>query len=267
MEKLQAAIQRARQRRESGEPKVVRSRGPVAATDPGLWDLVPLIEIEERRLQRSRIYGGQRSREATYFDKLRTKIMQLCRDNGWKRIIITSATPGCGKTTTALNLAASFGRQRDRRLLVLELDMRRPAMAKMLGHKSTVGVANMLEGEATFEDVAVRMSENVILAMCPGPANNPAQIILRDTTPAMLDGIEARYKPDITIIDSPPLMATDDTMALLKYVDCALIIAAAEQTTTSEVDNCEKEIAEQTNVLGVVLNRCQYMEQDYGYLY
>ena len=268
MEKLQAAIKKARERRQTEAPAQLRARVAAAvAPEYDLWDALPPIEVSERKLVRSRIFTQEKGREAAYYDKLRTKIIQQCKDNGWKRVLITSATAGCGKTTTTCNLAASFTRQRDRRLLVHELDMRRPTMASIFGHKASAGLGDVLDGTATFEDVAVRLAENVVLAMNNGPHPNPSQILLRDSTPAALDEIDARYRPDVTLIDSPPLLATDDTMSLLKFVDCALIIAAAEKTTTSEVDNVEKEIAEQTNVLGVVLNRCNYMDDEYGYNY
>lgn len=263
MEKLQAAIEKARERRK--DAPIVRQRQ--TAADPSAWEHLPIIEVNERRMVRNRIFIEQKSREAAYFDKLRTKILQQCKDNGWKRVLITSATAGCGKTTTACNLAASFGRQNDRRLMVHELDMRRPTMASIFQLKAEAGIGEVLEGSVAFEDIAVRLSANVALGICNAPHANPSQLLLRDSTPAILDMIDSQFRPDVSIIDSPPLLATDDTMSLLKFVDCALIIAAAERTTTSEIDNVEKEIAEQTNVLGVVLNRCNYMDDEYGYTY
>lgn len=263
MEKLQAALEKARERRKDA-PQVQRRR---VAADPTAWERLPMLEVNSRRLIKNRVFMEQKSREATYFDKLRTKLLQQCKDNNWKRVLITSATAGCGKTTTACNLAASFGRQNDRRLMVYELDMRRPTMASIFRHQAEFGVGDVLEGTTTFEDVGVRLSSNVGLGICRGPHPNPSQLLLRDSTPAILDMIDAQFRPDVSIIDSPPLLATDDTMSLLKFVDCALIIAAAERTTTSEIDNVEKEIAEQTNVLGIVLNRCNYMDDEYGYTY
>jgi len=63
------------------------------------------------------------------------------------------------------------------------------------------------------------------------------------------------------------MLVSDDAMAVMGQIDCVLIIAAAESTTIKEIDRCERELATQTNVLGVVLNKCRYMEEGYGYDY
>ena len=294
MEKLQAAVEQARKQREAqaGSPIASRSPKPVPASGavngtatPGTvrravhpatrtneaaagdWDIFPEHSVSDRAALRRRIFADGRAKPTAYFDKLRTKILQICRDNGWRRIAITSATKGCGKTTIACNLGASFTRQKDRRLILLDADMRRPELGNQFGHRGTVGFADVLEGRAKFADVAFRLGHNVLVAGNCTPHPNPAQLLLQDRTPEILDEIEATYAPDLLIVDTPPLLATDDTLAILKHVDCAMIVAAAERTTTSEVDVVEKEIAEQTNVLGVVLNQCVYMENKEDYYY
>jgi Mrp family chromosome partitioning ATPase len=69
------------------------------------------------------------------------------------------------------------------------------------------------------------------------------------------------------IFDLPPMLVSDDTTAFLKNVDCVLLIAGAEISTISQVDACEREIAEHTNVLGVVLNKCRFHEEESGHAY
>ena len=77
----------------------------------------------------------------------------------------------------------------------------------------------------------------------------------------MIDRIEARYKPDVMIFDLPSVLVNDDTRAFLKNVDCALIVVRANQTRYSQFDTCEREIAEHTNVLGVVLNAYRHADK------
>lgn len=265
MEKLQAAIEKARVKREAAVPAqraAARSRPTADA-----WDALAPFELNHKALSRSRVFLESASREASGYDMLRTKVLQQCAENGWKRLVITSPTKACGKTTTCANLAASFTRQTDRKLILFDIDMRRPELARILDHRAEYSFSSVLEDRISFAEQAVRLSPNVAVSVNQAPAPNPSKLILQDRTAAILDEIEAVYKPDLMIFDTPPMLVTDDTLAFLKYADCALIIAAADSSTTVQVDNCEKEIAEQTNVMGVVLNKCSYASDGYGYDY
>jgi Mrp family chromosome partitioning ATPase len=77
--------------------------------------------------------------------------------------------------------------------------------------------------------------------------------------------IKRAFLPDVLLYDLPPMLQSDDVMAFLPHLDCVLLVAGAEKSRLDEVDKCEKDIAEQTNVLGVVLNLCRYMGEDFGY--
>ncbi len=268
MEKLQAAIEKARVQRASSRP-VSKSVTGQTESDTNAWTALPDLVADQKALLKRRVFLSGTAPEASYFDKLRTKVLQLCQDNGWTRVVVTSPTKGCGKTTSCCNLASSFSRQRDRKLMLFDMDMRRPAMARTMGMDPGAGLSAVLDGNATFESVAKKLAPNVVIAANAGPYGNPSQLILQDQTPRVLDELQARYEPDIMLFDAPPLMATDDTAGMLKYMDCAILIAGAEMTTTDQIDACEKEIAEQTNMLGVVLNRCNYLDQSdkYGYQY
>ena len=83
----------------------------------------------------------------------------------------------------------------------------------------------------------------------------------------VLAAIEERWKPDVTIFDMSPMLASDDNVGFMGNVDCALLVAAAESTTLANIDACEKELAQLTNVLGVVLNKCRYSDETAGYGY
>ncbi len=135
MEKLQAALARAREKRDNdGRP--VRRTEPVsrmgsrrAARENEIaerWQSLAVMEPEAARLSKSRIYSGKASSEGQYFDILRTKLLLEMRKNDWTRIAITSPTPACGKTTLACNLIAGLGRQHEIRGMLFDLDLRRP---------------------------------------------------------------------------------------------------------------------------------------------
>ncbi len=115
---------------------------------------------------------------------------------------------------------------------------------------------------------AVRIGQNLAVSTCHAPHHRPAELMHSPSVAVALERIEAEYDPAILIFDMPPMFVSDDAMAVMGQMDCVLIIAAAEATKIRDIDRCERELAAQTNVLGVVLNKCRYTgEADYDYDY
>ena len=123
---------------------------------------------------------------------MRTRLLQQMRANNWRRIAITSPTAGCGKTMTSLNLAFSLARQTDLRMLLAEVDLRRPAMARVLGLKPTTALPGCWTAAAGFADNAVRYGTNLAIATNHGPSRNPAELLHGPTVAPALAAIEAR---------------------------------------------------------------------------
>lgn len=271
MEKLQAAIEKARQRREAAAGTQSASGSRMASAEPApaadLWAAIPEHTVPAKIARRNRLFLDGRSAEASHFDKLRTKLIQQCRDNGWRRVLVTSATKGCGKTTTCANLAASFARQKDRRVMVFDMDLRRPDLRRPFGMSKPHGFSDVLEGTAPFEETAIRIGSSVIVSANQSVHPNPGQIILQDKTARIIEDIENRYQPDVMLFDTPPMLSADDVLGLVKHMDCAIIVAGSEMSTIKQIDEVERELAEVTNVMGVVLNRCNYIDQAQSYYY
>lgn len=277
MEKLQLALEKARKKRDvssvpvpaakdHGAPRPREERQGFRETAP-LWHALSPLDLDPTLLVRNRIFSYGGGDAAAEFDLLRTKAILQMRKNGWKRLAITSPTMGCGKTTTAANLALGFTRQLDKSVILFDMDLRRPSLARMLGAKPEQGVRELLSGTVDFAHQAVRVGDNVALSLSKGASKDSAQLLQRDATGRQIDAIEADYQPDLVIFDLPPMLASDDTTGFLKNVDCVLLIAGAEITSVSQVDSCERQIAEHTNVLGVVLNKCRFHEEESGYPY
>lgn len=271
MEKLQKALQKARdQRITAGSADAVPrvSAHPVENGAPisldALWAEIPSFEPDRRTLDRNLLVSLTADQKSTPFDILRTKAQLLMQKNGWTRLGITSATPSCGKTTLACNLALGFSRQSELRVILVEFDLRRPSMARMLATMPTHDLTEMLSGDVPFADQALRVGENVAISMARKPSSDPTSVLLRRQTHATLAEIEETYAPDLMIFDLPPILVGDDTRAFLKDVDCSILVAKAETTTVPQIDSCEREIAEHCNVLGVVLNQCRHAD-DVGY--
>ncbi len=266
MEKLRTAIDRARRKRNTRIPVSTPLRG-VADNRPGgeAWARLPQVEIAPDLVARNRLVSFAGGQDAGPHDMLRTRILQVTQAKGWHRVALVSPHQGSGKTTTTANLAFSFGRQQDRRTMVLDLDLRRVGLAKVLGLQPARGMSDVLSGLVPFSEHGVRLGDNVILGLNSQPARNPSEILQSHKAREMLDAIEETYRPDIMLFDMPPLLATDDGVGFLKNVDCALLLAEVGKTTVEQVDVTERQIGELTNVIGVVLNKATTLDPKYGY--
>lgn len=275
MEKLQAAIESARQKRESGAqgPSPIPQTAPdraVAGTPAvereavseknGSWLDLPEAGLDRGRLTQQRILSQSASQESTPFDVLRTKVLYQMRQNGWRRLAITSPMPQCGKTTTAVNLALALGRQPELHSMLFDFDLRSPTVAVKLGLPQPPSITPLLKGERDFAEHSCRIGPNLALALSGVPETDPTRVLMADTTRQTLAAIQADYAPDIMIFDLPSILIGDDARAFLQHVDCALILVRADQTRYGDFDSCEREVGEYTNVLGVVLNGYRHSE-------
>lgn len=275
MEKLQAALARAREKRDN-EGRPLRKEGAVArprrtaASEQVIadrWEALELFEPSAKRMHKSRVYAGEASIEAQHFDILRTKLLLEMRRHDWVRIAVTSATVGCGKTTISCNLISGLGRQQEIRGMLFDLDFRRPAVAKFFGANPSASLEDVFNGKVAFAEQAMRVHPNTAISMTTRPVHDPAQVILRSQTAEILDQIQGDYKPDLMLFDMPPVLVSDETRGFLKQVDAVIIVAGAETSTVSQIDEVEREIAQYSNIAGIVLNKCRFMEEGYGYSY
>lgn len=276
MEKLQVAIEKARQRREgrgggsqpprnteATTPNSGRKRaGPRLLPDDLVARWTALTEITLPRTENDdrRLVAHLPGLQASQFDILRTKVLTELRKNGWRRVAITSPTEHCGKTTTACNLAVAIARQGDLRVALFDLDLRRPAVARIFGATPPADIADLISRKVEFAQQAVRLDANLAISMALAPHADPTRLIAGKRIGEVVDEVEATFAPDVMIFDLPPILASDDASAFLRNVDCAILMAQAEKSTVKQIDISEREIAAQTNVLGVVLNQCRFDE-------
>jgi len=258
MEKLQAALQKARARRETRPEESVARSTPVRRAQSGSsrhrWEELKEIALSGQALTHHRIVTQVASEEAAPFDILRTKVLFQMRQNGWKRLAITSPMPKSGKTTAACNLALGLGRQSGLNSMLFDLDLKDPSVNNFLGYSSTAPISDMLLGRTSFPDHGVRIGDNIAVAGSGRSESDPTRILLSSKTESTIDAIQSAYNPDIMIFDTSSILVSDNARAFLKNVDCALIITRANNTRYGHFDACEREVAEYTNVLGVVLN-------------
>lgn len=271
-DRLQQAIKKARSERESrgtGAPE--RSPGPrsqTARAPKGVqenWAALSPLEITPKAIVHNRLVAHDSGEMAIPFDMLRTKMLQQAMKKGWRRVALVSPRSGCGKSTIAANLGFSFSRMDELRTIVMDFDLRRRGLGRVLGQSRDRGMADVLRREADFSDLALAFNGNVAFGLNGQSTHKPSEVLQSQQASDVLSEIEQDYQPDLMLFDMPPLMANDDSHGFLRSVDCALLIIVAEQTPMDQIDVAERQLAELTNVMGIVLNRCRYTTGAHGY--
>ena len=260
MERIQSALAKAR----SARDRKLQPSGAGGKASPGSnpWQDLSEVALDPKVLARNLVVTHQPGARAANFDVMRTNLLRTLRTNGWTRVAITSPTPGCGKSTVALNLAFSLARLTAKQVLLVELDLRHPSLVEMLGMSPDQNFIESLgEGRLDYGQIR-RVGPNLALALNSRSVASPAELLSAPRTADLIDEVEARLRPDVILFDMSPMLVSDDALAYLDQVDCALMVVAAEETTAAEIEKCGADLGKRTQVLGVVLNKCRYMEED-----
>jgi len=179
----------------------------------------------------------------------------------FRSILVTSAGPHEGKSTTILNLAHVF-QEFGRRVLVVDADLRRPALCAPLGLTNKPGLVDFLRGMATFDDVCRRLPSGI--AVVPGQvAHGDSAALL--ASPRLKELLEiAGSQFDLILLDSAPLLAVPDNLLVTQLIDRVILVVKAKATSIRELRKAQV-VAERADgrILGVVLNQADRRDVAY----
>ncbi len=199
------------------------------------------------------------------FRTMRSRLYQIAAARQLKRVLVTSSVPAEGKTFVATNLAQSIVRQPDKRVLVIDGDLRAPRLHIALGAPTSPGLTDYLRGEAD-EYAVIQCGPDVNLFFIPSgrPVSNPSELLSSERMKKLLDLVAPVF--DWVIIDSPPALPIHDASILADLCDGVLFVVRAGETT---YEIAEKGVVEfrAKNLLGIVLNQADQAEGygDYSY--
>ncbi len=223
-----------------------------------VWESLSSVTLNAPTLAGNGLFANpQQSPEIAHFDILRTRILHAMQERGWKRIAITSPTHGCGKSFVAGNLALSLARRPSSRTALLDLELRQPALASLFGLNDIGPIREFLNGDQPLEGHFRRVGRTLALGLNGAPVLAAAEVLHEPSTAETLNAMIAQLAPDIVVIDAPPVLVSDDVLALLPKVDAVLLIVDGTKTTAEEVRACERLFEGNCPLMGVVLNRAQ----------
>ncbi len=211
------------------------------------------------------IHADPKSPVAEAYRILRTNIEFSSTDRKIKVILVTSSGPAEGKTTTAANMAIAMA-EANRRVLLIDCDLRKPAIHRMFGLVNVKGLTNILVEGLEYDDITnVTEVENLeIITSGPKPPN-PAELLGSQRMKEFLDKVREDY--DMVIIDAPPILPVTDAAVLSQYVDGVVLVAGYGLTTFDAAVQAKASLQKvNARILGVVLNGVPAGKQG-GYYY
>ncbi|MBX2867950.1 MAG: CpsD/CapB family tyrosine-protein kinase [Acidiferrobacterales bacterium] len=269
VEKIKLALERAYKEREGNSQKTVSTT--VSLSEPkvepqsiggtvtgsfthSLTDSRYSV-VDTDKLARNRIVTYDDTNEhAESFRLLRTQLLHYIETAGVSTIGITSPAGSDGKTIVSLNLAISMVRSSDINVVLVDGDLATPSVDKLLGLDVTFGLVDLLNNHVGLSEVLQRVSiPNLWIIPGRREAVNLMDKRHASRVEELVDGFSISDR-SIVIVDLPPVLGRDDTLAFTTYLDGILLVVQEGETKTEEVERAMN-LLKQCNVLGTVLNK------------
>lgn len=210
--------------------------------------VVPIMDAEIKRMEGNKVlsrYGRPLdphllsmadafSPVAEAYRKLRTHVQFDRSDRRPQSILVTSPNSGEGKSTTVANLGASFA-QTGLMTLIVDCNLRRPRQHAMFDVFQSPGLSELLLDKTGYENVVQLTAQRNLHILCAGAVpHNPAELLSSDRMKELMEQAKVEY--DVIVLDSPPALTVADASILSTFVDCPIVVVAAGQTRTEELE-------------------------------
>ncbi len=207
------------------------------ATHPGL-DLVAVADPS--------------SPAAEHFRAIRSRVAHAFEEHGYRSLLVTSPGRGEGKSITASNLALLLATEINRRVLLIDGDLRKPAVDRLFGVRKAPGLSDIALGRVSWSQAVGEAPWNGLALLPAGtPVDNAAELLNGPVARQFFRDVRSAY--DFVVIDAPPVLPIADAVVLAGLVDAVLLVARAKQTPREALVDAADALAK-ARLLGVVLN-------------
>jgi protein-tyrosine kinase len=230
---------------------------------------VRVLDVTSEQLDGQNVVGFRNAdARARPFKLLRSQILRRMQDDRIKVIGVTSAAPNVGKTFVVSNLAAALSRIADLTVILIDLDLHRPAVASRFSFDPNgAGVHDVLMEQTTIDQVARRIGEERLIVV-PGFRRDVAtgELLTSARGEALFASMRGVGENVVVLVDMPPIFADDDAVIIGQHLDGFLLVVEDGRTTAKQAKEVIR-MLEPTPMIGSVLNRYrnQLLADEYGY--
>lgn len=243
----------------------------IQASEAAVLGIIPMLGREDlaKDDDRSRdmyVHEHPTSRVAECCRSLRTNIMFSAADHRSKTIVVTSANPREGKTTSVIYLGTTMA-QSGQRVLLIDTDMRRPRLHVSTGVHRQPGLSNLILGDDNYDEYVQQTDvPNLFVLPCGPLPPNPAELIMTKRFEVVLQELGKRF--DRIILDSPPIQAVTDAVVLSRRTDGVIFVVRAGKTMREELKRSSRQIRGVGGaIFGVIVNEFDATDRGSYYYY
>lgn len=249
------------QETEPGRQQAVEGKGARTPRETGIhFDPLQMAEISATACEQNRVLisnGQLREFPAAdaAFRLLRSRLANRAKRNNWFSLAVASPSQSDGKSVTAVNLAVSAAREKQRLIYLIDLDMRNPSVCRFLGIRDIRPLPEYLAGQAKPADVLFQTSfPNLVVAGALVPADSASELLAGPRFSELLSHIRLRSPDAFVIVDLPPVNMTDEALLVGSMIDAFLIVVSEGKTERAQLAQTMGALSEFT-VAGVVINQ------------
>jgi capsular exopolysaccharide synthesis family protein len=190
---------------------------------------------------------------AESFRTIRTHLFYDIATNGTKTIMITSPSPGDGKSTVACNLAISIA-QTGKRVALVDADLRRPRVHQHFGISDKVGLMNVLKGETSLKEaLQPTFLRNLFVLPCGHRPKNPGEVVTSENFAKVIELLRSGF--DIVILDTPPVIPVADPVSIASLVDGVYLVFRIRRGVKITASRAKESLSQvNARLLGVIVN-------------
>ena len=261
MDRISKAVERARQQRN----KEARTTPVIDDVSKISYTKTQTVQLSRALLKQNRVILDDDHDDFSHAYKvLRTRVWQKMKEEGWNSIAVTSCNPNEGKTLTSINLALSLAMMKaNHSVLLVDLDLRRPSISKYLNLKTEYGLSDYLEAGVPLDKILINPGIGRFIIL-PGnkPIKNSSEILSSARLEHLVHDFKTRYPSRLVVFDLPPLLASDDVLVFMPYVDAVLLVIEEGKTVSDDIKRAVQILGPE-KLMGTVLNKSDEVVSTY----